>query len=151
PHFDDDAPTPPPKVHTRTVSAQSNFSIPRKAVPSYYQRPSYDEEYSSADTTPESVAGSFMHPLRPRPSLPSSLSTQELLAALGNEPLSYPPPARLRANTLPILSEQVDRVKSVLLEREALDKRIRDVDSQIEERRSMSLKSRPASIYTCEG
>lgn len=148
PHFDDDNPTPPPHVHTRSVSALSNFSIPRKAVPSYYQRPSYDAEFSSADTTPESVAGSFMHPLRPRPSLPGSLSTQQLLAALDNEPLSYPPPARLRSNTLPILSEQVERVKSVLLEREALERRIRDVDEQIVERRSMSLKSRPASIYT---
>lgn len=149
PHFDDDdAPAPFAPVHTRTVSAQSNFSIPRKAVPSYYQRPSYDAEFSSADTTPESVAGSFMHPLRPRPSLPGSLSTQQLLAALDDEPLNYPPPARLRSNTLPILSEQVERVKSVLLEREALDRRIRDVDGLIQERRSMSLKSRPASIYT---
>ncbi|OBT78940.1 hypothetical protein VF21_02868 [Pseudogymnoascus sp. 05NY08] len=152
PHFDDECPTPPPQAHTRTVSALSNFSIPRKAVPSYYQRPSYDAEYSSADTTPESLAGSFIHPLRPRPSLPGSLSTQQLLAALDDdEPLNYPPPARLRsntANTLPILSEQVERVKSVLLEREALDKRIRDVDGLIEERRSTSLKSRPASIYT---
>ncbi|KFY55383.1 hypothetical protein V497_07007 [Pseudogymnoascus sp. VKM F-4516 (FW-969)] len=147
PHFGD-SPAPPPPAHTRTVSAQSNFSIPRKAVPSYYQRPSYDAEFSSADTTPESVAGSFMHPLRPRPSLPGSLSTQQLLAALDDEPVSYPPPARLRSNTLPILSEQVERVKSVLLEREALDRRIRDVDCRIEERRSMSLKSRPASIYT---
>ena len=152
PHFDDDPATPRP-AHTRTVSALSNFSIPRKAVPSYYyQRPSYDAEFSSADTTPESVAGSFTHPLRPRPSLPGSLSTQQLLAALDDEPLSYPPPARLRSNTLPILSEQVERVKSVLLEREALDRRIRDVDDLIVERRSMSLKSRPASIYTsCEG
>ncbi|ELR07500.1 hypothetical protein GMDG_02592 [Pseudogymnoascus destructans 20631-21] len=150
PHFDD-APAAAPQAHTRTVSALSNFSIPRKAVPSYYQRPSYDAEYSSADTTPKSLAESFTHSLRPRPSLPGSLSTQQLLAALDDEPLNYPPPSRLRSNTsntLPILSEQVERVKSVLLEREALDKRIRDVDGLIEERRSMSLKSRPASIYT---
>lgn len=150
-HFDDSPALPPATAHThtRSASAMSNFSIPRKAVASYQQdqRPSYDAYLASAHSTPESVAESFTHALTPRPSLPGSLSTQQLLAAL-DDPLAYPAPARLRANTLPVLSEQVERVKSVLMEREALERRIRDVDELIVERRSMSLKSRSGSIYT---
>ncbi|OBT51765.1 hypothetical protein VE04_09234, partial [Pseudogymnoascus sp. 24MN13] len=135
------------------ASSRGSYSLKRKLNMYNGSTTSTKRPYISAPSDfRHSVAGSFTHPLRPRPSLPGSLSTQQLLAALDDEPpLNYPPPARLRSNTattLPILSEQVERVKSVLLEREALDKRIRDVDGLIEERRSMSLKSRPASIYT---
>jgi len=147
----DFSPTSP--THTRSASALSNFTIPRKAVGSYY---SVHGRLESAHTTPESVTSEFgrpaTHALRPRPSLPESLSTQELIAALERELPQYPAPARLRANTMPVLNEQVERVKSVLQEKDELDRKIRDLDNMIEERQSLYIKSRPGSIYpTSEG
>ncbi len=161
PHFDvndrgaeleDDRITSMPSIamtHARSNSAMSNFSIPRKPVTA---RKSIIEKVDSAHTTPESVGSEFVsHPLRPRPSLPESPSTQELMAALDDSLPQPPPAARLRANTAPVIyrhSAQVERVKSVLHERLELDQRLKDLDNLIEERQSLYLSSRAASIYT---
>jgi len=138
-------------VHVRSDSALSNFSIPRKPLNSHKSM-SGRLETASAHTTPESVGSEFVsHPLRPRPSLPESPSTQELMAALQEAlPLS-PPPARLRANTAPVIyrnSVQAERIKSVMQEKHELEKRLKDIDSIIEERRSVYLSSHSGSIYS---
>jgi len=161
PHFDvndgvreqeDDRVTSLPSIamtHVRSNSAMSNFSIPRKPLNS---RKSYLERVDSAHTTPESVGSEFIsHPLRPRPSLPESPSTQELMAALDKSLPQTPPAAHLRAHTAPVLyrhSMQVERVKSVIHEKLELEQRLKDLDNLIEARQSLYLSSRAASVYT---
>lgn len=115
-----DLPYPPAALtHSRSESALS-FRIPRKPVRS--------SSRASSEWTAQ---------FKPRP---DSLSAQELLAALENELPKAPPAARLRAMTEPPAYE---RVKSALHERFELERRLKDVDEQIEERRSIYLSSRP--------
>lgn len=148
-----DRPSPP--VHTRSESAMSMFTIPRKAVAngSVHSSP-VRGRLSTAYTTPESMSSGFSptvtFPLRPRPSLPESLSTQELIAALDceKELPARPQAARLRANAMPVLIEQVERVKSVMQEREELDKQLQTLSHLIAERQSLYIQSRPGSLYT---
>lgn len=150
---------PPPPVHMRSESAQSMFTIPRKAIGSMSLH-SYPVGGSSlrAYTTPESMNSGFSptitNPLRPRPSLPNSLSSQELIAALNCEKqLPAPPQAvRLRANTMPILAEQVERVKAVIQERKELVRQLEAMNDLIAERQSLYIQSRPTSLYpTADG
>jgi hypothetical protein len=120
-----DLPYPPAVItHSRSDSALS-FRIPRKPLRS--------SSRASSEWTAQ---------FKPRP---NSLSTQELLAALENELPKAPPPARLRAMTEPPAYE---RVKSALHEKFELERRLKDIDEQIEERRSIYLSSRPTSRAT---
>jgi hypothetical protein len=111
-------------THSRSDSALS-FRIPRKPI------------RSGSGTSSEWTAN-----FRPRP---ESLNTQELLAALEKELPKAPQPARLRAMTEPPTYE---RVKSALHERFELERRLKDIDEVIEERRSIYLNSRPTSRAT---
>ncbi|KAG0649452.1 hypothetical protein D0Z07_4520 [Hyphodiscus hymeniophilus] len=119
-------PYPPAAVtHSRSESALS-FRIARKPLRS--------SSRASSEWTAQ---------FKPRP---ESLSTQELLAALEHELPKAPPHARLRAMTEPPAYE---RVKSALHERYELERRLKDIDEQIEERRSVYLSSsRPSSRAT---
>lgn len=145
---------PLPPVHMRSDSALTMFTIPRKAVGSMslHSHP-VGGRSSTADTTPESINSGFSptvtNPLRPRPSLPNSLSSQELIAALYCEKQLPAPPqaARLRANTMPVLAEQVERVKTVIQEREDLVRQLEAMNDLIAERQSLYIQSRPASLY----
>ena len=120
-----DLPYPPAALtHSRSESALS-FRIPRKPLRS--------SSRASSEWTAQ---------FKPRP---NSLSAQELLAALENELPKAPPPARLRALTEPPAYE---RVKSALHEKFELERRLRDIDEQIEERRSIYMSSRPTSRAT---
>lgn len=118
----DDLSYPRPVMpHSRSDSALS-FQIPRKPI------------RSSSGTSLEWTAHSG-----PRP---ESLSAQELLAALEKELPKAPMPVRLRAMTEPPVYE---RVKSALHEKFELERRLKDIDEVIEERRSIYLNSRPTS------
>jgi hypothetical protein len=153
PHFgdaeDEEPALPlPPVLHTRSPSAMSNFSIPRKPLNSHRSVPAL-----GTDAREVSSSEWVTHPLRPRPSLPESLSTHELLAALEEEIPRSPPTARLRSNTEPPRffrrdSEQFERVKSILQEKVELERRIRDIDSIIEERQSVYFSSRAPSVFS---
>lgn len=149
----------PPSLHMRSESAQSMFAIPRKAVGSMslHSHPVCGRS-STAYSTPESMNSGFSptvtNPLRPRPSLPNSLSSQELIAALNCEKQLPAPPqsARLRASTTPILAEQVERVKAVIQEREELVRQLQAMNDLIADRKSLYIQSRPASLYpTADG
>ena len=146
-------PQPAALTHSRSESALSNFSIPRKPLgshPSCYgriERPSIDTKASSTTSAWPS------EPLAPRPGVPKSPSTQELMAALQQELPQAPPKARLRSfSEAPRIisrdSAQLDRVKLVLQEKMELERRLKDLDNIIEERRSVYLSSRANSIYT---
>ena len=112
-------------THSRSESTLS-FRIPRKPLRS--------SSRASSEWTAQ---------FKPRP---DSLSTVELLGALEKALPQAPPPARLRAMTEPPAYE---RVKSALHERFELDRRLKDIDEQIEERRSVYLSSsRPTSRAT---
>lgn len=134
PHFEpaEDILSYPPAalVHTRSESALSNFTIRRKPL-------------SLTASSMERKSTDWVQPLRPRP----SLSSEELMANV-----QMPAMARLRANTEPYrrTSEQIERVKSAFHEREELERRLRDIDCIIEERKSFYM-SRPGSIYQSEG
>jgi hypothetical protein len=134
PHFEpaEDILSYPPAalVHTRSESALSNFSIRRKPL-------------SLAGPSMERRSTDWVQPLRPRP----SQSSEELMAAI-----QIPAMARLRANIEPYrrTSEQIDRVKSAFHERDELERKLKDIDSIIEERKSFYL-SRPGSAYQSEG
>ena len=120
-----DLPYPPVALtHSRSESALS-FRIPRKPLRS--------SSRASSEWTAQ---------FKPRP---DSLSTQELLAALENELPKAPPPARLRAMTEP---PALERVKSALHEKFELERRLKDIDEKIEERRSIYMSSRPTSRAT---
>jgi hypothetical protein len=120
-----DLPYPPAALtHSRSESALS-FRIPRKPIRS--------SSRASSEWTSQ---------FKPRP---ASLSAQELLEALEKELPKAPPPARLRAMTEPPAYE---RVKSALHEKFELERRLKDIDEQIEERRSVYMSSRPTSRAT---
>jgi hypothetical protein len=75
------------------------------------------------------------------------------MAALEQELPQAPPTARLRSfSEAPQLisrdSAQFGRVKLVLQEKIELERRLKDLDNIIEERRSMYMSSRANSIYT---
>ena len=155
PHFggaDDDADSilsypAPALLHSRSESALSNFSIPRK--PLNVHKSVHGRLEGLSLHTSSALAS---HPVQPRRSLPESPSEQELMAALEAELPQAVPRARLRSNTEPprIInreSAQVDRVKLVLQEKLELEKRLQDLDSILEERRSVYLNSRANSIY----
>ena len=132
PHFgsinsslESDLPHPPVALtHSRSESALS-FRIPRKPL------------RSSSEASPEWTAHYKTRP--------ESLSMQELLAALENELPKAPPPARLRSMTE---APAYERVKSALYEKLDLDRRLKDIDDQIEEKRSIYISSRPTSRAT---
>lgn len=142
----------PALVHTRSDSALSNFSIPRKPLNAHKSVHSRVEGLS-IHTTLSSGSELASQPLQPPPSLPESPSAMELMAALQDELPQSLPKARLRSNTEPprIInreSAQVDRVKLVLQEKLELEKRLQDLDNMIEERRSIYLSSRTTSVHT---
>ncbi|KAM3065537.1 hypothetical protein ACMFMF_011022 [Clarireedia jacksonii] len=70
-----------------------------------------------------------------------SMSTEELLNALVDDLPNPTPRTRLRSNTEPAAYE---RVKSALLEKIELDKKLKEIDERIE-RQSIYLASRPGS------
>jgi hypothetical protein len=118
-------PYPPAALtHSRTESALS-FRIPRKPL-----------------RTSSGASSEWTAQFKPRP---DSLSTQELLAALEKELPKAPAPARLRAMTEPPAYE---RVKSALHEKFDLERQLKDIEEQIEERRSIYMSSRPTSRAT---
>jgi hypothetical protein len=160
PHFgavDDEADSilsypAPALVHSRSESALSNFSIPRKPLNAHKSVHGRLEGLSVHTTSSSSGSEQAAQPLQSRLGLPESPSAQELMAALQEELPQSPPKARLRSNTEPprIInreSAQVDRVKMVLQEKLELEKRLQDLDSIIEERRSVYMSSRANSIY----
>jgi len=160
PHFggvDDEADSilsypAPALVHSRSESALSNFSIPRKPLGVHKSVHGRLEGLSIHTTSSPFASALASHPVHPRTSLPESPSEQELMAALQDELPQVLPRARLRSNTEPSRiinreSAQVDRVKLVLQEKLELEKRLRDLDSILEERRSVYLSSRANSIY----
>lgn len=125
----------------------SMFTIPRKALARNNSLNASttlcgESIYANSDS---GYAGS--HGLRRHPSIPDSIRTQELVAAMEYELPQRPAAARLRSNTMPILCEQVERVKTVMQEKEILDRKIRELDDQISERKSLYSKSRPGSLY----
>lgn len=129
-------------VHARSESVMSNFSIPRKPLNSHKSISGRIERIQSSE---------WAHSLTHRPSLPESPSTQELMAALEQELPNFPPQARLRSNTGPASfisdSQRVAKVKSILQEKVELERRLRDIDSIIEERQSIYMSSRAGSVY----
>ncbi len=147
----------PPMVHTRSESAMSMFTIPRKAVGTTSRQLSLSTTHrliGSANTTPESMTEEFhhtspvvAHPLRPRPSS-GNLKMSDVLGAVKVEKAlpKRPEVARLRANTMPVLTEQVERVKTAISEKAALDRQLAELESQIAERTSLYSRSRPGSI-----
>jgi hypothetical protein len=159
PHFgdvdDEDQPilSYPPNalLHSRSESALSNFSIPRKPLNGHKSVHGMIEGLSIHTTSSSGGSEWVAHPLQPRPAIPESPSTQELMAALQEELPRAPPQARLRANTEPSRvinrdSAQVDRVKLALLEKMELEQQLKNIDSMIEERRSIYLSSRANSV-----
>lgn len=154
-HFEVEAsPSYPPAalLHTRSESALSNFTIPRKPVRNRkvstgrLESPLPDLPVD-AETTRDKRQELFL----PRP---ASLSTQDLLAAL-QEQLPKPPPlARMRSKTSPVQmlhnphSEQCIRVKSILQERQDLDDRLRDIETIIEERQSVYMGGSSMSVVS---
>jgi hypothetical protein len=160
PHFggaDDEADSvlsypAPALVHSRSESALSSFSIPRKPLNAHKSVHGRLEDLSVHTASSSNGSERFTQQIQPQQALPESPSEQELMAALQEELPQTPPKARLRSNTEPprIInrdSAQVDRVKMVLQEKLELEKRLQDLDSIIEERRSVYLSSRANSIY----
>ncbi|KAI9742928.1 MAG: hypothetical protein M1818_003658 [Claussenomyces sp. TS43310] len=145
----------PPAVlmHVRSESALSSFAIPRKPLNSHSVSMGRHPHALLPSSSHSSAAKLRYKPLPARPDLRESLSADDLVAALQDGLPSMPPSALLRANTEPIRmlhrrnSEQVERVKSILHEKVALEGQLREIDSIIEERRSLYMSSRPASIY----
>lgn len=151
----------PALTHARSDTALSNFTIPRK--PLHYhnsalgrlerpERPSVDEDEG---ITPSSASSEWvMQPLRPRPNVSASASTQQLIADLEKELPKLPPLARLKTDVDSSRTlrrrgdEQIERIASALNEKIEIERRIQDYDSVIEERRSIYLSSRPSSVYT---
>ena len=119
-HVDDQSFPSAAMTHSRSESALS-FRIPRKPV-------------RSSSGTSEWTANFQQRP--------ESLNAQELLAALEKELPIAPKPARLRAMTEPPAYE---RVKSALYEKYELERRLKDIDEVLEERRSVYFNSRPTS------
>jgi hypothetical protein len=113
----------------------SNYSIRRKPLASHSVTL---EKLQSPATSPEMTSVEKFQ---------LSLDSQELNAALEATLPQAPPAARLRANTMPVLHEQFERVKSIIQEREELERRLREVDDLISERQSVYMKSRATSIY----
>lgn len=142
--------------HSRSGSALSNFTIPRKPLihssarlERSSVRNSVDEHEPPSPTTSEWA----LHPLKPPPRIPESPSTQELMAALEAQLPKAPPAARLRTITetprLIRTAEQYGRVKSALIERQELDDQLKKLDTIIEQRRSLYLSrsSRIPSLF----
>lgn len=157
PHFgtldEESVSSHPPAVltHTRSESALSNFTIHRKPLNSH---PSMIRRLDSAGQPIADMSLPTVNRLsKPLPERPESISTVDLMAALQEDLPISPPHALIRASTEPLRilhrrdSEQVDRVKSVLHEKIVLEKQLRQIDSVIEERRSIYKSSRPADIY----
>jgi hypothetical protein len=132
-------------LHSRSESVMSNFSIPRKPLGSHRRLEGVSIRKTSAEWVPYSFDA--------RPGRRRSPSAQELMAVLEYDMPQTPPQARLRSYTEPPRmsvqdSEQVDRVKLILREKVELEKRLRDIDTIIEERRSVYLRSRANSVAT---
>ncbi|KAI9894027.1 MAG: hypothetical protein M1814_004797 [Vezdaea aestivalis] len=136
--------------HTRTTSAMSTtpseFKIPRKPVPSLLASSPPTRYSVDTRSTPSTLNTEWsIQPLSSRPSLPTSASTQELLAALQSR-LPAPPPVaaaapRPRANTAPSAdlrrksSEAAIRVKLALEERQELDMTLAKLTKKLSMRR----------------
>lgn len=164
PHFrdfgdDDFGLSYPPQammMHSRSGSALSTFTIPRKPVSSSIMRLDRRSSRNSVDEheSPSSTASEWaLQPLKPPPRIPESPSTQELMAALEAQLPKALPAARLQSITetprLVRTAEQYGRVKSALIERQELDEQLRKLDTIIEQRQSLYLSrsSRATSIY----
>lgn len=136
--------------HVRCNSAMSMFTIPRKALA---RNNSLNAATTLCNESIYSTNGSGYggsNTLRRHPSIPDSIRTQELVAAMEYELPQRPAQARLRSNTahtMPVLCETVERVKGVMMEKEVLDRKIRELDDRISERKSLYSKSRPGSLY----
>lgn len=150
------SPSYPPAaiLHTRSESALSNFTIPRKPV--MFPKVSVGRLESSLPDLPVDEKTASHKPQDLSYARPASLSTQDLLTAL-QEQLPKPPPlARMRAKTSPVQmlhspqSEQCIRVKSILQERQDLDERLRDIETIIEERQSVYMGGSSNSVVSTE-
>jgi hypothetical protein len=134
-------------VHARSDSSLSNFTIPRKPLGGYKSVHARLEGVSDNPT----VAKWLCHRSDSLPAPPKSPSTQELMATLEKELPQLPPKERVRSYTEPVPiiakdSVHVDRVRMILREKVELEKRLRDLDIIIEERRSVYLRSRANSV-----
>ncbi|KAI9798500.1 MAG: hypothetical protein M1833_004767 [Piccolia ochrophora] len=130
---------------TSILSNTSDFRIRRKPIGSSVDLRWTDVGRRSIDTrsTP-SINGSewVSHPLRPRPSLPESLSTQELISALETR-LPKPPVAlrtRSSSDSVSLLqrrdSDQFRRAYSGVEDHNDADTSSRAIDTIVEERQS---------------
>ncbi|KAH0539126.1 hypothetical protein FGG08_004297 [Glutinoglossum americanum] len=118
--------------------SRGNFRIARKPVA---LSPDGGRRSSDTRSTPSTTDSEWLaQPLCPRPNLPESASSQDLIAALEEKLPKSPPPTRPRSNTepSPILhnrdSEQYRRVYAALEERMDLERRLREIDTILEEK-----------------
>ncbi|KAI9684396.1 MAG: hypothetical protein M1829_002206 [Trizodia sp. TS-e1964] len=157
------------QILTRSNSvSSSSFSIPRKPLASSVLDLLLHDSSAgraSLDThTSPSVTGDDWEaqPLRARPSLTHSLSSQDLLASMKSQSqVQLPKPvamARARSNTEPPAlwrsarpSEQYRRVEKALEARQVLDAKIRELDILLEHRVSAVLLSGHQSTRRKEG
>jgi hypothetical protein len=125
--------------NSQDSSYRGNFRIARKPVaPSIVDG---GRRSSDARSTPSTTGSEWLaQPLAPRPSIPESASSQDLIAALEARLPKSPPPLRQRSNTEPppVLhnrgSEQYRRVWAALEERMELERRLREIDTILEEK-----------------
>jgi hypothetical protein len=121
---------------SNSQDSRVNYRIARKPVALDGGRRSSDARSTPSTTGSEWLA----QPLAPRPSIPESASSQDLIAALEARLPKSPRPLRQRANTAPspVLhskdSEQYRRVWAALEERMELERRLREIDTILEER-----------------
>ncbi|KAI9779000.1 MAG: hypothetical protein M1839_007812 [Geoglossum umbratile] len=124
---------------SNSQDSRVNFRIARKPV-----APSVADggrRSSDARSTPSTTGSEWLaQPLAPRPGIPESASSQDLIAALEVRLPKSPRPMRQRANTepSPVLhsrdSEQYRRVWAALEERMDLERRLHEIDTILEER-----------------
>ncbi|KAH8804970.1 hypothetical protein F5884DRAFT_797970 [Xylogone sp. PMI_703] len=110
-------------THSRSDSALS-FRIPRKPLRSN----SEESSDQGSQHQPQSA----------------SVNPQELVAALEKQLPQIPPAARLRSMTEPPVYR---RVKTALQEKSEIEQRLKKIDTILEERRSVYLSSRAASVF----
>ncbi|KAI9764083.1 MAG: hypothetical protein M1840_008887 [Geoglossum simile] len=125
--------------NSQDSSYRGNFRIARKPV-----APSVTDggrRSSDARSTPSTTGSEWLaQPLAPRPSIPGSASSQDLIAALEVRLPRSPPPLRQRSNTEPppVLhnrdSEQYRRVWAALEERMELERKLREIGTILEEK-----------------
>ena len=139
----------------------SEFRIPRKPVQSIQGLSMYGDQRRSVDTksTPSTLNSEWtIQPLKSRPGLPVSPSTQELLEALQQRLPQEPPALRARSNTEPAAvlqrrsSEQIQRVKAAIEHKQELEATLAKVSKKLSLRKkNVKLVSDPLSPVIQEG